>query len=126
MGICPLMLAHPHAGRLIPEGIAAVVDHCIATGAAEWLDSSKASLRVFYRSPAEWASLIHAHCSTLGYLGQVLTMYELHSGTVGMGRAWEGVDPAVLLKAMEVLEGKNKAIIMRAADVDETAVKLLP
>lgn len=59
-------------------------------------------------------------------MGQVLTIYELHSGTVGLGTAWEGLEPAVLLKAMEVLEGKRKATIMRAADVDETAVKLLP
>lgn len=101
-----------------------MAEHCIAKGAAEWTDASRTALRVFYRSPAEWAGLIHEHCVRLGYTASVLTLYELHSGSAGLGTAWEGLDPAVLLRALEVLASQGKAVIYRADSLDETAVKL--
>lgn len=128
-GLLPLA-GWPHWGnaavdrRLPPEGAAAVAEHAVARGSAEWADAGRAALRVFARTPAEWAALL-ADGAARGALpvGAVLTLYELHSGPAAAGAPWEGADAVTLLRALELLEREGKAALRRAASVDETAVR---
>jgi hypothetical protein len=103
----------------------------VSSGSAEWADpAGRTTLRVFYKSPAEWASLILAHVSKMAYggssgggLGQLLTVYELHSGAPGAGTAFEGLDADTLLRALRVLEQQGKVDLIPGDVPDETGVR---
>lgn len=111
--------------RLNEEGIRAVAEYCVQRGSAEWADADHASLRIFYRTPAEWASLLYTHLSRTGYGGQLLTVYELHSdGAVASGTPWEGLEAETLMRSLEVLEAQGKVDIIRRDTLDECAIRI--
>lgn len=123
---CPF-LSFFSLGRLSPEGIRAVANHMISKGRAEWTDDTKASLRIYYKSPAEWSQIIYTHMAKLGYTGQIMTLHELHSGGPCVGTDFEGLESTTLLRAVEILELSNKASILRsgASTIDEYGVKFI-
>ena len=74
------------AGKLPPEGVAAVLEYVVASGYGEWGDAAHTRLKVFYKPPKEWAAMIHEWVTTNGLTGNVYTLYELHSGDVSSGQ----------------------------------------
>ena len=62
------------------EGINAVMAHLVASGSGEWLDAAKSRCRIYYRTPAEWASKLYSHVESNAMTASVYTLYELHSG----------------------------------------------
>ena len=114
------------AGALPPAGIEAVATYLVSRGQAEWADgAAHAALRVFWKTPAEWAALILAHVTEHGLGGELLTVYELHSGSASLGSPMEGLEAATLVKALEVLASQGKAQIKREPVLDEYAVRFL-
>ncbi len=113
------------AGRLSPDGVSAVAEYCVSRGSAEWLDAAHGGLRIFYRSPSDWAGLLYAHHQQMGFGAGLVTLYELHSGAGGRGMAWEGLESVTLMRALELLEKGGKVALHRAQDLDETALRFL-
>ena len=74
--------------RLSDEGIAAVMEHVVATGSGEWVAGSRTTCRIFYRSPAEWAALVAAWVEASGAEDAIFTLFELRAGDAHVG---EGV-----------------------------------
>lgn len=111
--------------RLSDEGIQNVVQYLVNQGNAEWLDpDNKTTIHIFYKAPAEWANLILQQLLNLGYSQQLLTVYELRTGSVAVGTEFENLDADTVLKAMKVLENQNKIDMVPGDIPDETAIKV--
>ncbi|RYG49816.1 hypothetical protein EON67_06435 [archaeon] len=78
-------------------------------GAAEWDDAAHTRLHIFYKTPAEWAAIIHAWVVHYGLAepGNICTIYELHSGDSFRGAEFFGLDTTVLYKAVESLQSSG-------------------
>lgn len=110
------------------EGIAAVMDHVVATGHGEWeAEGSKARCRIFFKSLNEWASLIYEFATANAMVGSVYTVYELHSGDATTDAPFHGLEAVTLNKALQVLEGQGRAALFSGSSdsPDDTGVKFV-
>ena len=111
--------------RLSEEGIAAVAEHLIGVGCAVYADGSRTRLTVYYRSPGEWAACVFSWVEAHAMFDQLYTVFELGSGDATVGSDFAGLEPGVLVKALEVLEREGKAVLERSASADEVGVKFV-
>jgi len=120
--------------RLSPEGIAAVAETAIIHKCAEWADpATRTSLRVFWKSPSEWATLTLDHMRRIGRTGSnnalaFATVYELRGNSEeSIDMPMAGLDIDTVLKALKTLEaqGKVQLISIDEGDPDQTTVKFL-
>ncbi len=58
-----------------------------------------------------------------GMKGQVCTLFELASSEEYLDQEFHGLDPAVLLKALKILETDGKAQIFQGTNPDDRGVK---
>lgn len=92
---------------LSDDGIAAVLDYMVTSGSGEWEDpGAKSRFRVFVRTPADVAAALHEAVVKRGMTtaGNIYTLYELHSGGALAGTEFDGMDPGILMRALEVME----------------------
>ncbi len=111
--------------RLNTEGVDLVIGYLIEKGNAEWEDTSKSSLFIFYKSIATQADELYAWADKKGYINNVLTLYELHSGDEHTDTGLVGVDVAIVKKVLEILERKNKCIYIRGDTSEDDGVKFI-
>jgi len=110
---------------LSTEGRRAVADELVSTGHAAWEDPGK-TLHLFVKTPSEWAALILDFIQSNGLSGTIYTLYELHSGDLTRDTPLQGIQPALCLKALQVLESSAKVEIYHSTEsLDETGVKFL-
>eukprot|EP01094_Clydonella_sp_ATCC50884_P019329 TRINITY_DN3746_c0_g1_i2.p1 TRINITY_DN3746_c0_g1~~TRINITY_DN3746_c0_g1_i2.p1 ORF type:complete len:171 (+),score=44.80 TRINITY_DN3746_c0_g1_i2:138-650(+) len=105
---------------LDPDGIAAVVAHLITSQSAMWLDKSKKSLVILWKSPQEWAECILKWANDTGHTNMVCTFFELQEASEEFG----GMPDEVLCIVLAVLEKQNKARVLRS-EAGATGVKFL-
>jgi len=91
--------------RLGHEGQVAVVFKMISEGNAAWESPEDASLklsdaisgggrlRIMWQSANRVAGDIWSHVKDSGLMGQVFTVYELHSGDIAEGTSFHKMDP---------------------------------
>lgn len=73
-------------GRRLPDdGVRLVMDHLVSRGNGEWMDDAHTRCRVFYRKPEEWAALVLAWAQSRHQVGEILTLFDLHSGDASRG-----------------------------------------
>lgn len=73
-------------------------------------------MKIFTRTPVEWASLIWTWAGSRGFTGsrELYTVYDLHSGeAAGLDAPTAGVDSLVLYRALCVLEREGKVVLAR-------------
>lgn len=103
--------------QLSPEGIEAVVASLVAAGEAEWEDAAtRTNLMIFWKTPealardiAQWAA------QNLTKFDSVVTVAEIHAEEQS---PFFGVDPALVLRALRLLEEEGKAHV-----IDQVGVK---
>lgn len=66
--------------RLNSTGIAAVMQHMEEVGRCEWMDGAKTTARIFYKTPAEWATAILAYVHDNAMDGTLFVLYDLVQG----------------------------------------------
>ena len=123
---CPLWENAAIGRRLNEDGQAAVVAHLIKEGNATWEspeELDKGRLRIMWRTAIDVAIDLWEHARAAGMFGSVYTLYELHSGDVSLGTAFEGMDPWLLREAIGVLEGQGKATLFPGASANDEGVK---
>ena len=113
-----------------PEGMAAVAEQLVARKRAEWVDgaSSRASLRIFWRTPAEWSTIILEHMQSSGEMGKMFIVAELQSsGEVCLLAPWQGLELATFYMALELLHAQGKLQLRPAASglPQEASVKFV-
>lgn len=85
-------------------------------GRAEWVAPTARNERsstcyVYWRTPAEWADVIHAWVEETGQKNAVLTFYELRQGDAVRNKDWRDMDDDLLRKVLNVLVRRGKAQI---------------
>ena len=113
--------------ELTEDGIAAVAADLIRSGHGEWADGSRTRMRIMWRTPAQWANYIYDWLRERSMVPMVTTVFDIHSGDDFEGSEFAGLDAAVVMKALEVLEMDGKAQVMRRENrpLDENGVKFL-
>jgi ESCRT-II complex subunit VPS25 len=77
---------NPVIGRALPDAArVAVIDFLVAHGNAEWIDDAKTRCKIYYRTPAEWASVVWAWADEHAMFNTVYTLYELSTGVIVSG-----------------------------------------
>lgn len=82
----------------------------------EWIPSStrgeqSSSCYVYWRTPGEWADVLHGWVDETGQKGAVLTVYELREGDAVTNKEWRDMDEGMLRKVLNVLVKRGKAQI---------------
>lgn len=72
------------------------------------LDKAKNRWEIYWHTLEEWSLIIYDYVSCKGFLGSVLTFYELTRGDDTRDEEFHGLDHGVLIKALEVLENDGK------------------
>ena len=85
--------------------------------------STAGRLHLTWRSAASVAVELWEHVRTNGMFGNVLTVYELHSGDVAPGTPFHNMDPWLVREAIRKLEEQEKAALFPGSTIDEEGVK---
>ncbi|KAI0072294.1 ESCRT-II complex vps25 subunit [Panus rudis PR-1116 ss-1] len=80
------------------------------------------SVLLFWRTPEEWAEVLHEWASTTGQLNTILTFYEIIEPSVPSPLA--GIPISILRKAINILGKTGRAQIIAVADGE--GVRFLP
>lgn len=121
---CPLW-RNPHLPRqLSTQDIGIIMDDFVAHGHGEWQDSStKTVCRILWRTPQQLAADIYAWAQAQGYIGSVVTVYELHSGEDVNGMSFEGMDEELLRRALRILEQQGQCTVFQGDTSEEDGIK---
>lgn len=111
--------------RLSFEGIDSVIDYLIEKGNAEWEDSSRSTLFIYYKSLATLADELYFWVDSKAQIDNVLTVYELYSGTEFTDTPLLGLDAFVVRRVLETLEKKNKCIYIHGETSADDGVKFV-
>jgi len=97
--------------QLSPEGVEAVVNSLIAAREAEWEDPvTKSNLLIYWRTPESLAHAIGQWANQkLTKFDCIMTIDEIHSDEAS---PFLGVDQALIVRALRVLEEEGKCRIM--------------
>ena len=105
-------------GRLIVESL-------VSSGRAEWDNKERTRFLVAWRTTDEWADLVYRWAQEVGYVNNVLTVYELLHGDETSDQPFYGIEYDVMRKALATLEKKGKAVVFGGAEQNEEGVKFL-
>jgi hypothetical protein len=112
----------------------AVAETAINHKSAEWADPlTKTTLRVFWKSPAEWGALTLDYMRSIGRTGSnntlaFATVHELRGNSEeSLDMPLSGLDVDTVIKALKTLEAQGKVILISVedGDPDQTTVKFL-
>lgn len=118
---CPLWKNAGIQRQLQPDGIRAVAEDFCSHGHGEWLDAN--SVRILWRKPEQLASDIYQWAETNGFIGTVVTVYELHSGEDVNGMSFQGADEELLRRALTILEERGKCTLFKGDTSEEDGIK---
>jgi ESCRT-II complex subunit VPS25 len=109
---------------LHPDGIRQVLDYMSSQGFGSWSDDEKTIFSCSWRKLSDWANSIYKWAVSMDQIGKINTIYDLHSGDETDGEDFHGIEPGLLLKALDVLEEEGKVRVYKDGDqVDEFGVK---
>ena len=95
--------------------------HC--SGHGEWEDDTHTRCRILWRKPEQLASDIYTWAETNGYINNVCTVYELHSGEDVDGMSFDGCDEELLRRALAILEDQGKCTMFKGETSSEDGIK---
>jgi len=120
---CPLWKNAAIQRSLLPDEIATVAQDFCDSGHGEWLSNDKQALRILWRKPDQLAVDIYQWAETNGYVGSVVTVYELHSGEDVNGMSFQGADEELLRRALSILEERGKCTLFKGDTSEEDGIK---
>lgn len=116
--------------RLSPADLVAILKDMEKKGRIEWIragDRSKdrksgnkdsaasdepTTCLVYWLKPDEWAQLVTKWVDAKGIQGTMCTLYEIINDEVTGGELF-GLDERILLKALQVLQAQQKAVLVK-------------
>ncbi|KAI8048990.1 vacuolar protein sorting 25 [Syncephalis plumigaleata] len=120
--LCELCVNRAIQRQLSRDLLLEIIDTCVNKGDAEWLDTSKTELFIYWRRPDAWAQLIYNWIVVSGQRGSVLTLYELSNSTMVQGQEFYKLDDRMLRKSLKTLTSKGKAQVF-SSGAGEDGVK---
>ncbi|KNC54761.1 vacuolar protein-sorting-associated protein 25 [Thecamonas trahens ATCC 50062] len=112
--------------KLSEDALRLFIDDLVATRNAEWLTSDHTTALIMPATPDEVAAAIYDWIDTTGQIGDVLTVYELHSGDTTVGTSFHGLDAVLINRALDVLASQGKAKVFSASSPEDAGVKFFP
>ncbi|XP_043278233.1 vacuolar protein-sorting-associated protein 25 isoform X2 [Venturia canescens] len=95
--------------KLSPEVVSMIMEDLSKSNNACPLDKSKQRWLVSWHTFQEWADIIYNWVQDRGMTSSVCTLFELVQGDDTVDQEFYGLDNEVLLKALRILEGDQKA-----------------
>lgn len=121
---CPLWKNAAINRQLQPDEMRIVVEDFCSHGHGEWQDhGTKTSVRILWRKPEQLATDIYQWAETNGFIGTVVTVYELHSGEDVNGMSFQGADEELLRRALVILEERGKCTLFKGDTSEEDGIK---
>ncbi|KAM0276369.1 hypothetical protein ACHAQH_006817 [Verticillium albo-atrum] len=102
--------------RLAPADAKEVLDYMRREGRVENVAKEGDAVWIYWRTPEEWAGLVETWVDDTAQKGVVVTLYELTEGDASVGTEFHGMDPDLLLKALQVLAKRGKAQVFGQDD----------
>ena len=106
-----------------------VLDHMVETGHGEWLDEPvRSQFLVMWDTAQQISNEIYSWAQDTGKVGEIFTVYDIHSEDDSVGRGFHHAHPRAIVKALARLQENGKAKIYRdeGKSVDEWGVKFMP
>ena len=100
---------------LTKESLKVILNDLEAEGLLKWSDG-KQEFFIYWKTPEEWADLIHKHVSESGLKNSVCTFYELTEADEVRHLPFYQLHQDILKKALHVLEKRGQATIITMAD----------
>tara|TARA_B110000305_G_C19111181_1_gene479827 strand:- start:1 stop:720 length:720 start_codon:yes stop_codon:yes gene_type:complete len=123
---CPLWRNNDISRQLDRSAVDVVVADFVSSGYGEWEDeATKTRCRILWRKPKDLASDIYDWATTRGFINEVCTLFELHSGEDVEGTSFQGADEELLRRAIGILEDRGQATLFRGETSGEDGVKFL-
>ncbi|KAM3336580.1 hypothetical protein ACQJBY_030536 [Aegilops geniculata] len=88
---------------------------------AEWIDKGHKKCLILWLRIQDWANYILDFVKENGL--EVTTIEDIRSGIETHGTELAGIDRAVLMRALRLLEQKGKAVIFKGTSADDEGVK---
>ncbi|TBU34011.1 ESCRT-II complex vps25 subunit [Dichomitus squalens] len=110
------VLSNPRIGRKIRAAhLAAILAHMVTSGQAVYDPPNQTSaVLLYWRSPEEWAQVLHDWASSTGQLNTIMTFYEIVEPPVPSPLS--GLPFPILRKVITILTKSNRAQIIAVAD----------
>ncbi|KAL1917309.1 uncharacterized protein VTP21DRAFT_4965 [Calcarisporiella thermophila] len=105
------------------EMLREILDCMVEREEAEWVDNGKAQALIYWRKPADWATLIYQWVCDNGLNNSILTAYEIAQGENTEKAEFHGIDPLVLRRALAVLEQRGVAQTFQGSEPEDLGVK---
>lgn len=103
--------------RTLPiEGKLLILEQLQSTGNAAPVDKKRQQWEIYWHPLDEWAGIIHRWATDNGLTNTVCTLFELTNGDTSTGEEFHGLDQAVLVKALRVLESQQKCELINFDD----------
>lgn len=107
------------------DGVRAVLDELERRGNGRWRGGKRDEFLTSLLSFGELADALLSWARDSGKEGSICTLFELTSGDETEGELFHGVDSAVMLEALRVLEARGPVVLVHGSSEDETGVKFL-
>lgn len=98
------------------EGKLLILEQLQSSGNAAPVDKKRQQWEIYWHPLEEWAGIIHRWATANGLTNTVCTLFELTNGENSIGEEFHGLDQAVLVKALRVLEGQQKCELINFDD----------
>lgn len=121
---CPLWKNTSIERELNSKAIGIIMDDFVKSGHGEWEDPDvKTRCRIFWRKPEQLALDIYDWADSKGYINDVCTIFELHSGEDVNGMSFQGADEELLRRSLSILEDQGKCTIFKGDTSSEDGIK---
>lgn len=102
--------------QLPTEGRQLILDHLEKRGNAAAMDKKRQQWEIYWHALDEWATIIYQWATANGMTNTVCTLFELTAGDASVGEEFHGLDEAVLRKALQNLEQRQKCELISIDD----------
>ena len=110
--------------KLSTDAIKLVINSLVEEGVAEWEDEDHpVNLIVMSKSSATLAHELYEWATKENLVGYIVTIYEIHAGDDYVDSPFQGMDPVILRKALEVLEAGGKAVVIQGENPQDDGIK---
>jgi len=105
------------------EAREAFLSALVSEGRAEWLGKGHRKCLILWHRIQDWADIILCFVKDNGLEDSVITVEEMRSGVECQGTELHGIDRAILMRALRLLEQKGKLAIFKGTSADDEGVK---
>ncbi|XP_030377246.1 vacuolar protein-sorting-associated protein 25 [Scaptodrosophila lebanonensis] len=102
--------------RLPPEFVLTILEHLQRSGHAAPLDKRRQEWQVYWYTLDEYGNMVYEWVQETGQVNSVCTIYEIAKGENTTQCQFHGVDEAVLVNALRLLEEKGKCELIELDD----------